>query len=184
MKALFLDFDGVITTYYSHWRLSLDNIMLIKDIVDKTGCKIIVTSTWKHGARDVEEFVNKNLKRWNVQDNTIEWLATNIHGLTDSMCKSRADEVEKYVNENNIKDYVILDDEGGYHDHQLTRFVQTDFAIGITKREADLCIDILEDKKIWQVLRINYDLKYLWRLACDGYPSNINEILEEYYKRY
>ena len=52
MKAIFLDFDGVITTLESKWRLSPPHMEIVKKIIDKTGAKIVISSSWRY--RDVE----------------------------------------------------------------------------------------------------------------------------------
>ena len=46
MKAIFLDFDGVITIP-PKWYLKADKIKLIKRIVDETAAKIVVSSSWR-----------------------------------------------------------------------------------------------------------------------------------------
>lgn len=48
MKVIFLDFDGVITTMKSHWNLCKEKMELVKEIVDKTGAKIVISSSWRH----------------------------------------------------------------------------------------------------------------------------------------
>lgn len=47
MKIIFLDFDGVITTVASHWCLSLEKMQLVKQIVDATDAKIVISSSWR-----------------------------------------------------------------------------------------------------------------------------------------
>ena len=49
MKVIFLDFDGVITLP-PKWHLESDKIKLVKKIVDETGAKIVVSSSWRRGA--------------------------------------------------------------------------------------------------------------------------------------
>lgn len=47
MKVIFLDFDGVITTEKSRWCLDKDKMLLLKRIVDATGAKIVISSSWR-----------------------------------------------------------------------------------------------------------------------------------------
>ncbi len=46
MKVIFLDFDGVITIP-PKWYLQADLIKNVKKIVDVTGAKIVVSSSWR-----------------------------------------------------------------------------------------------------------------------------------------
>ena len=66
MKALFLDFDGVITLP-PKWILNLDKIKLIKKIVDETDAKIIVSSSWRADniKNTIERFFNLQLEHCN-----------------------------------------------------------------------------------------------------------------------
>lgn len=48
MKVIFLDFDGVITTMKSRWNLCKEKMELVKEIVDKTDAKIVISSSWRH----------------------------------------------------------------------------------------------------------------------------------------
>ena len=46
MKVIFLDFDGVITIP-PKWFFQANLIKNVKKIVDKTGAKIVVSSSWR-----------------------------------------------------------------------------------------------------------------------------------------
>lgn len=48
MKIIFLDFDGVINNWYHFEGVSIDNAMVLKDIVLKTGAKIVATTSNKY----------------------------------------------------------------------------------------------------------------------------------------
>lgn len=47
MKIIFLDFDGVITTLKSNWKLDNEKMTMIKEICDETGAKIVISSSWR-----------------------------------------------------------------------------------------------------------------------------------------
>ena len=154
MKIIFLDFDGVISTYEKGWRFDVEKIELLKEIVDKTDAKIVVTSSWKRGFTEVDNFIksfydkprNKDLKKVTIFD----WFANSIYDITDNNGSWRGDEIQRWIDKHNeeIESYVILDDDSDFHDNQLFNFVQTDTYEGITSREVKLCIKILNGEQI------------------------------------
>jgi succinate dehydrogenase flavin-adding protein (antitoxin of CptAB toxin-antitoxin module) len=154
MKIIFLDFDGVISTYEKGWRFDVEKIKLLKEIVDKTDAKIVVTSSWKRGFTEVDNFIksfydkprNKDLKNITIFD----WFANSIYDITDNNGSWRGDEIQRWIDKHNeeIESYVILDDDSDFRDNQLFNFVQTDTYEGITSREVKLCIKILNGERI------------------------------------
>lgn len=190
MKVIFLDFDGVITTYNSKWKIDMNNIKIINDICDKTNAKIVVTSSWRIGHRGdvlafngyLTQYIIKHNYLDNVQD-TFDKFIGNIVGMTDSVGTCRGDEIKLYMNEHpEVENYVILDDDSDMCDYQLFNFVQTDTYEGITERDAKLCVDILNGTEVINPIRMNDELKFRWRLRC-RYPeieNNIEEMLKNY----
>lgn len=53
MRVIFLDIDGVLTTYSYHNpdtnNINPDKVQFLSQIVKRTGAKIVLTSTWKMG---------------------------------------------------------------------------------------------------------------------------------------
>lgn len=188
MKIIFLDFDGVISTYEKGWRFDVEKIKLLKEIVDKTDAKIVVTSSWKRGFTEVDNFIksfydkprNKDLKKVTIFD----WFANSIYDITDNNGSWRGDEIQRWIDKHNeeIESYVILDDDSDFHDNQLFNFVQTDTYEGITSREVKLCIKILNSELIPNILRLNLELITRWRNKCKGLDDkNIDTLLNNYY---
>ena len=99
MKIIFLDFDGVISTYEKGWRFDVEKLELLKEIVDKTDAKIVVTSSWKRGFTEVGNFIksfynkprNKDLKNVTIFD----WFANSIYDITDNNGSWRGDEIQR-----------------------------------------------------------------------------------------
>lgn len=188
MKIIFLDFDGVISTYEKGWRFDVEKIELLKEIVDKTDAKIVVTSSWKRGFTEVDKFIksfynkprNKDLKNVTIFD----WFAKSIYDITDNNGSWRGDEIQRWIDKHNeeIESYVILDDDSDFHDNQLFNFVQTDTYEGITSREVKLCIKILNSELIPNILRLNLELITRWRNKCKGLDDKkIDTLLNNYY---
>ena len=51
-KIIFLDFDGVITTMASRYKLDQYKCDLLQQIIDRTGAKIVVSSSWRSGSAE------------------------------------------------------------------------------------------------------------------------------------
>ena len=146
MKVIFLDFDGVITTVESKWRLSPPHMEIVKKIIDKTGAKIVISSSWRF--RDVEHTLKGifgedcNLENCNFLLNT-----KNVIGVMSRKQNTRGAQISAWLLENpQVTNYVILDDDNfdilPEHNGHL---VQTHTMIGITNQDADLAIEILND---------------------------------------
>lgn len=189
MKIIFLDFDGVITTYQSKWKIDMNKIKIINDICDKTDAKIVVTSSWRIGYRGVVSTFQEYLKQYFIKHEyegifkyIFDKFINNIVGMTESG-SCRGNEIKFYMKEHpEVENYVILDDDSDMCDYQLFNFVQTDTYEGITKRDAKLCVDILNGAEVINPIRMNDELKFRWRLRC-RYPNienNIEDMLEKY----
>lgn len=189
MKIIFLDFDGVITTYQSKWKIDMDKVNIINDICDKANAKIVVSSSWRKGYRGVVSVFHEFLKQYFIKNQYLDHFKdifdkfiNNIVGMTDSG-SYRGNEIKFYMNEHpKVENYVILDDDSDMLDEQLFNFVQTDTYEGITERDAKLCVDILNGVEVINPIRMNDELKFRWRLSC-RYPeikNNIKEILQNY----
>jgi len=81
MKILFLDFDGVITIPPT-WTLNTEKIKLVKKIVDATGAKIVVSSSWRCGCPPtVKETVDKMIGKFR-ENEMINWLISQLYDVT------------------------------------------------------------------------------------------------------
>lgn len=136
MKVIFLDIDGVLNDAFTTADLLDDtpkkeHLDCLKAIVDATGAKIVLSSTWRLFARarnDVKnalktvdlEFIDKTKELRDRASEIQEWL-------------SRHPEVEKFV---------ILDDEeisGKFPDN----LVQTTFYRGLLPEHIEQAIKVL-----------------------------------------
>lgn len=165
MKIIFLDFDGVITSYYTKYRISKDKIKLIENLINETGAKIVISSSWRHGSKNVEEFINKNLSE--ISDSIF---VKSIIGLTEVLSPVRGEEIQKWIDDHNneIESYVILDDDSDMLDEQLYNFVQTDGYEGITEREIRLSKHILNKEYVPNNIRLNCELYFRYRKKIEN----------------
>lgn len=129
MKVIFLDIDGVLNVigqghdefgqiFHQHF---MDNL---KRIVDETGAKIIMSSSWRHAG------LVKMQAMWEKRG-----LAGELIGVTPDLWRrvkdeeyherlQRGDEIQVILNlRPEITNYVILDDDQDMLDSQLGNFV-------------------------------------------------------------
>lgn len=179
MKIIFLDIDGVLNS--NEWasrrfeETSMDSIassypfyefdpLLVKNlnkIIDKTGAKVVVSSTWRLGRtkEELQEILNGVGFTGEVIDVTpympsplgfgydvprgceIDWwLEQNggFHRINWSL-----EEFTRYVEKAKIKNYVILDDDSDMLYNQREHFVLTSFMDGLSESCVDKAISIL-----------------------------------------
>lgn len=124
MKILFLDVDGVLNTYSSGGLYTLKKSCLkrLQRIVEETGCKIVLSSTWRK-----DEYALRRLKR------VLKYRNISIMSCTPVLHNSiRGLEIAMWLNSNNVSTYAIVDDDSDMEDWQLPHFFQTDPKYGLT----------------------------------------------------
>lgn len=191
MKILFLDFDGVITTYESGWRIDLKKLELLDNIIKLTDAKIVVSSSWTVGKDNVDDFKDYLCSTWRVktigENDIFKNFVRQIYDITDKKGAWRGDEIQRWLDkhEDDVDTYAILDDDSDFHNDQLFHFVQTDTYEGLTAREVKLCTYILNNNKVPNPIRLNLELTTRWRNKCNEIDDggNINNLLQEYYNK-
>lgn len=183
LKIIFLDFDGVITWPGSRWNIDLEKVKLLEQLIENTGAKIVVSSSWRHGTRNGEEFIkyrilNSSHVPKQLDENCL--FLKSIIDVTDSNGSMRGDEIKRWVESHDVENYVILDDDSDMLDEQLFHFVQTDGWYGISDRTVYLATQILNGEKIINPIRLNTELTLKWRLNINGEKNNITDLLLEY----
>ena len=164
MKVIFLDIDGVLNSEktckewhdktgkggYGGWldeedvctdeniKWGIDLFSNLKKIVDETGAVIVISSTWRRHF-SIKKFKEMfSVYGW---DNApiIEKTCYVVHG-------NRGSEVQSWMQGKDITSYVILDDSTDFLEEQFDYFVNTDFMVGLSEKDADLAINILNNK--------------------------------------
>ncbi len=176
MKVIFLDFDGVITIP-PKWYLKADKIKWVKKIVDETGAKIVVSSSWRMDS--VEETIDKMIGRPKrcPRNKMLYWLIDNLYDVTHTYKGLRGQEIKDWLNErNDIENYVIIDDDGDFLDEQLYHFVQTNYEDGITETEAIRAIKVLNKQFFQNSMALNFELRFQHLLRCRNLPNKCEEL--------
>jgi len=125
MKVIFLDIDGVLNKQSdyevyttSDFRLNLKLLENLLQVVEETGAKLVLSSTWRL-LRDGPKFLNER--------------GLDFIGSTDNLGKCRGDEIHRWLDSHTVDRYVIVDDSSDMLNDQLENFVQTDFLTGLNK---------------------------------------------------
>lgn len=150
MKIIFLDIDGVLNSrQYDAERgtddgnIDVGRLLLLKQLIDQTGAKIVLTSSWRRHWDPVgacTDEVGKEL------EDTFGRFGIYLYDKTPELDNDRAKEISKWLAENqNAEDFVVIDDiKFGWH--ELAPFVvNTDYRIGrgLEQRHIEKAIRIL-----------------------------------------
>lgn len=134
MKVIFLDVDGVLnntqTFLESPFNCCLDDYCLkqLCDILEKIDAKIVISSSWRHDAEDLQFLMDK-LKELKID--------TLVIGQTPYVQHSwRALEIRAYLQEHpEITRWAVLDDSSDA-DLKDGSFFQTKMDVGLTDLKA------------------------------------------------
>ena len=119
-------------------------VNMLKYIIEETGAKIVISSTWRHSGLKVMQ------EMWKFRELPGEVVGVTPHfrdhldrNLPFKERAERGHEVAHYVKENNITNFVIFDDDSDFLPEQEPRFIQTNERYGITFEDATKAIEIL-----------------------------------------
>lgn len=154
MKIIFLDIDGVLNCENSrsccgeYRGIDDKKAKNLAKIVEKTGAKIVLISTWKEGWYKIDKkyqdilanYLDKKMKKQGliIFDKTLDY--------SGGQYLSRGEGILEYLSRAHAKNYVILDDlQFDYDGCGLTNnFVKTNnIRDGLTEILADKAIEIL-----------------------------------------
>jgi hypothetical protein len=144
-KIIFLDFDGVITTYKSSFRLDPDKLTLLGKIIEATGCGLVISSTWR--SYDVQSTIEELSDNMNYYNNGIAFpFCDRIVGVTDRIDPAkRGLEIAKWIKDHRFTGkYLILDDMSDMLDEQKPYFINTDLWEGLNNTDVEKAITILQ----------------------------------------
>ena len=124
-KIIFLDIDGVLNSQntfidnheyrkffvkymnddvndkiiYKMLDIDLDKVFMIRDICNLTSAKVVISSTWRRS------------RYYPLIEERLTSLGIPIVGVTPFISNNRGDEIRKYLEDNKVDDFVILDDD-------------------------------------------------------------------------
>ena len=125
MKVIFLDVDGVLNTHYTKVMTAEESVFvedkkiaILKEIIDRTGAKVVLSSSWRIGWVHLElgadDWCSKDFIE--LREKLLEF-GIELYDKTvvfDKYMRRRGDEIKKWLDEHeDIEGYVIIDDLGG-----------------------------------------------------------------------
>ena len=205
MKIIFLDIDGVLNSYewyierqqnpkfepksmsrdeFKRWEFSPALVLNLNEIIEQTGAKIVVSSTWRRGY-DIEG-LQKLFKSVGIIGEVVG-LTPSMHspkGVKENYTIPRGCEISywlkshgfqrinwskekqlEYLEKSFVKNYVIIDDDSDMLLCQREHLVKTTSREGLTENLSNECIEILNKSII--------DLYY--EVDNDFYDENVYE---------
>ena len=155
IKVIFLDIDGVLNSrkydltrdYAQNTNIDETRLPLLKEIVDVTGAKIVLSSTWRmHWNENAKECSESG----NYLNACFEKFGLKIYGKTPILARNtpRKDEIEAWLRETDeeIESFVILDDYAFGWGNLAERLVKTSAHVGfgLEKEHVEKAIALLK----------------------------------------
>lgn len=121
-------------------------LRLLKEIVDKTSAKIVVSSSWRMGCcRSGRESIFGN-RLYNKLKERLKDYSIDIYDITPSLNSGsqRGDEIRKWLSKNPTDNFIILDDDSDMCEYIDTEhFIHTTYKHGLTEELKNKAISVL-----------------------------------------
>ena len=146
MKVIFLDFDGVLNnnSYFLNSKekapffLQDEKMILLKQIVDTTNAKIVLSTSWR-------EIWNSDLDISLKLKDYFNSFDLSVYDVTKNTNYNRPLEISTWLKENNVNSYVILDDIANpWYEHVNNVVVTNKEFNGLSQDDVNKAIDILK----------------------------------------
>ena len=158
MKIIFLDIDGVLNYIGCKYKsptgcLGIDpeKVCLLKQIVDATAAKIVLTSTWKTDWFRTSHIEDLPKDGQYMCKQLLQYGLRILDKTEDTEWSKRGEGILNWLNNysNTVESFVIIDDESFDFEEQnlINNFVHTDFADGIQISHVQKAIEILLNRK-------------------------------------
>lgn len=159
MKALFLDFDGVVNDWGENGdeRLMLrpEKFMMIDDIINECSddVHLVISSTWRiHQPEESFKFWVRRLGCWSWKDLSLtKWIIQKrgeeitTEARTWTGLHFRGVEIDEWLSRHpEIDGYIIIDDDSDFFDHQLPFHVQVYGRVGFTVENKQQAIGLFK----------------------------------------
>lgn len=163
MKIIFLDVDGVLNSlsyfkteehqlkrFLEHDEIDESKVVFLKQIVDETDAKIVLSSTW----RDLDDNTNKECyKMYKYLTDVLAKYGLEIISKTKVLSQNRPLEIKTWVDgHDNIESFVSLDDD--FSRNSYDKYGIGDNLVYTIFFTDDLSVGGLQDKHVKQAIKI------------------------------
>ena len=139
MKIIFLDVDGVLNSvrdYYSVDLVTDSHFELLKELIDRTGAKIVLSSSWRMGLSIRGKLVQR-LAEYGLE-------ICDITPVLHFAERKRGDEIRAWLDKHeDVTNFVILDDESDMCEFTKINLVKTDTNFGLKRKHVEKAVEIL-----------------------------------------
>lgn len=147
MNVIFLDFNGVLDTYYQMNEINQDNLNRLKRIVEETNAKIVISSSLKN----TYYYCGRFSQHFQEILNRLTSEGLEIVGITP-LAEEREQEIMMYLDAHpEIENFCIIDDDYDMEllkEHLVKLPCQSEERqMGLDDFHMHMAIDILKKKK-------------------------------------
>lgn len=119
--------------YYDLFGVRTNKVKLLKKIIDKTGAKVVLSSSWRRGWYHGYDKNNKSNRQTALHVKFNKY-GIDVVGITP-IDKNRKEEIYSYISQHpEIENYIVIDDETFNFDNQLKKHLiktsDTDYISG------------------------------------------------------
>lgn len=121
-------------------------LKLLKEIIDKTSAKIVLSSSWRIGCCKSGKESIFGGRLYNKLEKRLKEHGMSIYDITPSLDSGtqRGDEIRKWLSENLVDNFIILDDDSDMCEFTNTEnFIHTTYKHGLTEELKNKAISVL-----------------------------------------
>ena len=147
-----LNFNGCRDKIGGLYFVNDNRIKLLKEIIDATGAKVVLSSTWRIGWFDRDYDVHsRNAEDFTKLENKLSHFDITFLSRTPRLASGyRGEEIKTWIDNwkgEPVESFVIIDDDADMKPF-MDRLVQTSFNKGLQQKNVDKAIKLLNGKGI------------------------------------
>ena len=121
-------------------------LKLLKEIVEKTSAKIVVSSSWRIGCCKSGRENIFGSRLYEKLKNRLKDYGMDIYDITPSLGSEtqRGDKIREWISKNPVDNFIILDDDSDMREYTVTEnFIHTTYEHGLNEELKDKSINVL-----------------------------------------